>query len=379
RLANTRHLYVWCAGCATGEEAYSLAILLRETLPDARNWQLTIVATDINVRAIEAAQRGVYRQWSFRHEGSDITDRYFRQTENGYVIHDDIRQMVRFRQANLIRMSERQWAHLIMCRNVMLYFRESAKRMAEKTLLGSLHDGGWLLLGHAEALLDEQKLMETRIYAGAISYQKPLPMAEDKPDPAPRPTPPTGGLRVTGTFAAVRLDDELDASAETYRSAVKAYQNEQHDRAERLLADLLIYRPDDNEARVMLAAVFANRGASTEAHAHLNTALRKDPLNANAHYLRAMLYMDVEENKQAEQALRAALYSQPGHPLAAFTLGNLLVKTGDVRRARSLWQQALSTALKLSPNTAISDFNPRTAASFALLVEGQLATNPDTL
>ncbi|MEL6272360.1 MAG: CheR family methyltransferase [Chloroflexota bacterium] len=330
RLQSTQHLYVWCAGCATGEEAYSLAILLREAIPDFHNWQLTIIGTDINARAIDAAERGLYRQWSFRHRDTDIQKRYFRPAEGNYHIHDDIRNMVQFRQANLIRMQARPWAHIIMCRNVMLYFREQAKKQTEKTLLGSLHEGGWLLLGHAEALLDEEQQMQTHIFSGAIAYQK-RPVIQPEPVAVPAVSsraPTTGALRVTGTFAAAQLDDNDKPTTDhsIYHDAVQAYQDEAHDRAERMLADLLIYQPDNINARVMLAAVFANRGANTEAHAHLNTALRKDPLNANAQYLRAMLYLDVEQTEQAEQALRAALYSQPGHPLAAFSLGNLLIK-----------------------------------------------------
>jgi len=379
QMHKTRHIYVWCAGCATGEEAYSLAILLKETIPLDQGWQITLTATDINTQAITAAQKGVYRQWSFRHNTPHILAQYFTPTQNGYVINNDIKQMVRFRQANLISMTPHAWSHIILCRNVMLYFKDEAKRQAEHVLVNSLHGGGWLLLGHAEALHDELNDMKTRVFAGAIAYQKKQVYNTDMPTmtqsmPTYQVPSSDQALTLTGTFPQVNLNDQSKATG--YEKAVEAYQDEQHEKAENLLADILTYKPENIHARVMLAAVFANRGANTEAHAHLNTALRKDPLCADAHYLRAMLYLDVAENEKAEQSLKAALYSQQGHPLAAFMLGTLCIQRGDTKRARNLWQQALSETRKLPSGQPISDFNPRTATDFATLIEGQLATNP---
>jgi chemotaxis protein methyltransferase CheR len=252
-----------------------------------------------------------------------------------------------------------------LCRNVLLYFGEGAKKRAENLLKDALHPNGWLLLGHAEAIHQQQ--LQTHMLAGALAYHKP-PISGSNPPvhshanniQADEP------LKVTGTLTPAPAPDGH------YARAVEAFQAGHYDAAESLLADLLLSSPGDDRARIMLAAIFANRGAITEAHAHLNTALQSAPLNPDAHYLRAMLYLEAGEADKAMVSLRAALYSQTGHPLAAFMLGNLRAQAGDSQRARSLWQQALDGAQQRPPDQPISDFNLRTAADFAALVQSQL-------
>lgn len=368
----TQHLVVWCAGCATGEEAYSLATVLAECLPHHTRWKLTIVGTDIYQDAIAVARQAVYREWSFRHDDNTFKHKYFTRSGNEYVLHPTIQQMVMFRQANLLDMPRQPWAHLILCRNVLLYFGREAKKQAEHLLHQSLYPGGWMLLGHAEALHHGRQHWQTHMFPNVIAYQKPA--AAQAGDPTVVRRPPV--LPAESHQLTRRLDDPTPADADAldahYLRAIVAYQHEQHERAEQLLAGVINRQPNNVRARVMLAAVFANRAAYTEANVHLGVALHEDPMNADAHYLRAMLHLEDDQTQRAEDALRAALYSQPGHPLAAFTLGTLRAQQHDVKRARSLWQQALDAAEKMPPGAPISDFNPRNAADFAALLRTQL-------
>lgn len=359
---STRQLNIWCAGCATGEEAYSVAITLYETLPDFADWRVTVLGTDINGQALEIARQGFYRRWSFRHDDQRLLKIYFTPVDGGYQLNDTVRRMVTFRQRNLLDMPDQSWAHIILCRNVLLYFTEEARTRAEHILTNSLQSNGWLLLGHAEAIHDQP--LQTHMSAGVLAYRKAQGarrILTDQP------------LALTGTLTRKRQPntDTTPATA-PYPRAVQAFQDERYDAAEGILAELLSRVPGDEKARILLAAIFANRGAVMEAHAHLNTALQDAPLNADAHYLRAMLYLEEGKESAAESALRAALYSQTGHPLAAFTLGNLHAKQDDPQRARNLWQQALDAARELPPDQPISDFNLRTAADFAALVQSQL-------
>ena len=374
RDTGAKRLLIWSAGCATGEEAYSLAILLHDLLHDYDPGRITIVGTDISATSIEAARIGTYREWSFRHIDANLTRRHFVKLGNNETrVAAHIRASVIFRRANLLDFAMSGWANLILCRNVLLYFRDDAKQRAEYILSNALHPNGWLLLGHAEAIRYQRSRLQPHIYMGAIGYQR-----EEKPPSQPPQVPtqaampqPDGPLALTRSLQAAAHPTTSD-EANLYNHAVGAFHVEAFDQAENQLGRLLQANPGHLRGRILLAAVFANRGVRAEAQAHLNTALQLDPLAADAHYLRAMLYMESENTDRAEASLKAALYAEVGHPLAAFTLGNLYLQRQDSQRARNLLQQARAAAQARPPGQPISDFNARTASNFVTLIEKQL-------
>jgi chemotaxis protein methyltransferase CheR len=154
---NKRALNIWSAGCSTGEEAYSLAILLDELLSDRRNWKIAILATDINLEAVEKAGKGVFGEWSFRRVGQDVKKRYFKEGANGRRLVDHIRRMVDFRVENLLNAGNPSSyinapMDLIVCRNVFIYFNKKAITRALGALFGVLSEDGYLVTGHGELL-----------------------------------------------------------------------------------------------------------------------------------------------------------------------------------------------------------------------------------
>lgn len=379
RQAGSLALTVWSAGCSTGEEPYTLAILLTELLPDAPRWMIRIVGTDLNLAALEKANSAVYRQWAFRHTGEDFQQRYFDRGEHGLRIKPAIRRMVAFRQHNIVRDTPLPQCDLILCRNVLLYLNKAAVAQIESHLFGALNAGGWLLLGQAEALYADRERWLTHIFPGAVSYQKPFPSQRgqtithyDVPSPTSplrktdhvKPTAPLNKLS-TNTVAAL-------PQGGTYSEAVDAMHRSRPDEAERILADVLAQHPDDPKARTLLACIFANRGALPEAHTHLDLALRKDPLLADAHYLRAMLHLEGDQPDAAEKELRAALYCQQRHPLAALMLGNFYGEGGDLPRARRAWLQAREAVHGLPRDFHLCDLSDMTAEELSVLVEVRL-------
>jgi chemotaxis protein methyltransferase CheR len=130
RASGDLALNITCMGCATGEEPYSIAMLLTEMLPDRPNWLVRIVGLDINGQALEMARRGWYRQWSFRMTDESIYT-HFERIENGYQLKPYIRQMVEFRLANLLDGLPVPQFDLILCRNVLLYFTPQRAADAE--------------------------------------------------------------------------------------------------------------------------------------------------------------------------------------------------------------------------------------------------------
>ena len=172
-------LRVWSAGCSTGEEAYTLAILLRDLLPDIAQWNLQILATDVNPAAIQKAELGLYKRWSFRQTSPDLK-RHFTETAQGWQIHSHIRQMITFRHGNLLQdsapttFSITHGMDLILCRNVFIYFGAEAIAQVLRRFHDSLSPEGYLMVGHAELQGQDLSQFQTLNFPESLVYQRPL-------------------------------------------------------------------------------------------------------------------------------------------------------------------------------------------------------------
>ena len=152
RRKSERRLRIWSAACCTGEEPYSLAILLDRLIPDLPDWQVTILATDINPRFLQKAAAGVYGDWSFRDSPDWLKERYFNRTADGrYAILPKIRKRVTFAPLNLVEdvypslATDTNAMDVIFCRNVLMYFTLAQARKAARNLCCALvaRMAGW--------------------------------------------------------------------------------------------------------------------------------------------------------------------------------------------------------------------------------------------
>ncbi|NER79500.1 MAG: methyltransferase domain-containing protein [Leptolyngbya sp. SIO1D8] len=179
RKTEQKTLRICSAGCSTGEEPYSIAILLRELIPDLKTWNLKILGVDINSVAIKKAREGIYRPWSFRSVDKDIQQLFFEEVDGEYHIDSRIREMVTFRTANLLRNSfsdpilDFQDIDLILCRNVFIYFDEPAIRKVLNKFYDALIPLGYLLVGHAELYSQNPDPFEIKVFEESIAYQRP--------------------------------------------------------------------------------------------------------------------------------------------------------------------------------------------------------------
>jgi chemotaxis protein methyltransferase CheR len=152
RRRSDRRLNIWCAACSTGQEPYSLAMLLREHFPQIENWNLSILATDISQQVLSRAQEGRFTQLE-ANRGLPIKFllKYFRQQGLDWIVRDDVRRMVAFREMNLAA----TWPtlprmDLVLIRNVMIYFAAETKKSILSQAASLLRSDGYLLLGGAE-------------------------------------------------------------------------------------------------------------------------------------------------------------------------------------------------------------------------------------
>jgi chemotaxis protein methyltransferase CheR len=171
---NPRSLRIWSAGCATGEEPYSIAITLLDTLEFAEAWNLHILATDISRQALAQAERGVYRRRQLQALTPKQIDTYFTSGADQYAVKPRLRSLVAFAPMNLAQPTYLGRFDCIFCMNVLIYF--SAERRAEliRRFYEYLQPGGYLFLGHAETANGAAVKFNTIIHRDARLYQKPL-------------------------------------------------------------------------------------------------------------------------------------------------------------------------------------------------------------
>jgi chemotaxis protein methyltransferase CheR len=368
-----KHLYLalWSAGCATGEEPYSLAIVLRRLLPDIDQWNITLLATDLNQRALEVARRGVYRPWSFRLSHLDLSSA-FQTVRDGLQVRPEIRRMVRFECGHLLDGSValssignqlQPCFDIVFCRNVLLYFSRDQMRIAEEVLTRAVNPGGWLFLGHSETLsvnAEWDRQPQVPAYHKVDSKNASQLFSPAWPASAPsRDRPEMPVLRPAALSKPARSipQTSVQDSKARYEQAVTAYRSYQLDTAEQLARELIFTVPNHAKALLLLAYIAADRQDFTETTHYIERALRQDRLLADAYYLRSMMHREAGENAQAETALRAALYCQRDHVLTLYSLGKTLAEAGDNARATQLWQQLQLLLQHRSADAFASDYS----------------------
>jgi chemotaxis protein methyltransferase CheR len=174
--ASRRRLSIWSAGCSTGEEAYTIAMLVAQS-GLFEGWEVRVIGSDISRNNVATARRGSYREASFRTTPSDIRRTFFVEREDGTHVVEPIRRMCQFGQLNLLDPSKASIVgrvDVVFCRNVLIYFDVRSRRQVIDTLYDRLLPGGYLLLGHSESLLNLSTAFELVHLKEDLVYRKPL-------------------------------------------------------------------------------------------------------------------------------------------------------------------------------------------------------------
>lgn len=172
----TRRLRIWSAGCASGEEPYTVAMIMLELQNEFNGWDVEIIGSDINQRVLQSAKNGYFRKNSFRSIDDYYRRRYFSKDGDGYRIKDEVKRLVSFNSLNILdkkRAAVVGPMDVIFCRNVLIYFNTSAKKSAIENFYQRLADGGYLLLGHAESLMNLSTSFALKHLKNDMVYQKP--------------------------------------------------------------------------------------------------------------------------------------------------------------------------------------------------------------
>jgi chemotaxis protein methyltransferase CheR len=373
--AATRNLRLLSAGCASGEEAYTLAILLRERGIE-RDFKVTIEALDLNPAALAKASQALYSPWSLRETPAELQQRWFTQQGRDRQLVASIREAVRFHQHNLLRDAPALIAagsfDIVFCRNVLMYFTSEHATAIVARLARALAAGGFLFLGHAETLRGLSHAFHLRHAQNAFYYQlrenaepyavaptfdtPTLPARSVLPDVA---SPPQGWVgtwldtveRSSNRIRQLSLDGATAPEAATpltpptaRRDLSQSLELLRHERFGAALAALQEQSPasSGDPAALLLRAALLTQQGSAEAELVCHELLRLDDLNAGAHYLLALCLEGRGQNQAAVEHDQIAIYLDAGFAMPHLHLGLMARRRRDVEVARRELEQALT-------------------------------------
>jgi chemotaxis protein methyltransferase CheR len=312
RAAGDLRLGLWSAGCAAGQEPYSLAMLIDRLLPDRGGWRVTIQASDLDAHALETARSGIYGDWALR----DLpvwARRYFDSRDpRRHVVDERIREMVQFAPLNLATDQYPGSWDVIVCRNVLMYLTDDVRHEAVVRLGRALAPEGWLVVSP----LDSTPASEANLLAPVeLAGVRLLRRRDTAPPPAPEPPPRPPKAPVAPA-------------------------------------------PPLLESALQRARVAADRGRLDDAIVLCLQALRDDPLDAEAHLLTAAVEEERGDLAAAVAAVRRAIYSEPDSADAHFRLGSLLLRRGDEESARRSFTSAAELFGEHAPASLLARIEP---------------------
>ena len=367
--ASAKALHILSAGCASGEEAYSIAIVAHETIADP-SWDIVIRAVDLNLAALEKAARAHYPAWALRETPPEIQRRWFRPEGREMILADEVRGAVRFDARNLAADDPELWRpqayDAVFCRNVMMYFAPEQMRAVIARIARSLVPGGFLFLGHAETLRGVSDAFHLRHTHDTFYYARKVEdgAATERPAQSVRrgaqaaesgvgfdgawfdlirgaservaaliPTPTTAGSAKPRDLPLPRQWDSARAldllCAERFTEAL-AY-----------IRDLPAASDSDPEILLLEATLLAHSGQLVAAEDACLRLLQIDELNAGAHYVLALCRENKGDRERAVEHDRVAVYLDPAFAMPRLHLGLLARRAGDRDSARRHLGQAL--------------------------------------
>lgn len=386
RRRSERRLRIWSAACATGEEPYSLAILLDTLLPDYDAWDVSILATDIDQQALDRAERAVYGAWSFRQTDVAIRARYFEEQGRFSVLDAAIRRRVTFARLNLAEdgypspVNHTAEMDLILCRNVMIYFAPATTQAVANRLHAALSHGGWLLVGHTEPSQEIFARYQTINLPETVVYRR-----EPAPDAMIAP-PSTAGTFGTpagaGTAHSPRHRTGSDLPAKDNRDRSLPWSGSAAPAAtfgEPAPAGVVDVSggsravTSDGVAEYEQARDLAGRGQWIEAEQWIERAIERRPLLAEAHYLHALLLLEAGQSDAALTATRRCTYASPAYVAGHLLLAQLYRRGGDARRAAAAANHARKLLERYTPDALIPDADGATAGQLLAFLDAQPA------
>ncbi|OAN53711.1 chemotaxis protein [Paramagnetospirillum marisnigri] len=354
-----RRLRIWSAGCATGPEPYSIAIMLeREFGARIADWHVTVLGTDINQKFLARARDGRYDSWAFRAMPDDIRAACFTRHGNQWQINPEYKRFVKFQYHNLITgtfpsiVDNIAGFDIIICRNVIIYFSPETIERLIPCFHASLNDTGWLVMGHAEPNQHLFRDFRTVNTDGAVLYQRvdgyrpPTVLLSSEIAPPSATKSPSAVLPRLAALD-VRRPDPPQASPRRGQATRLA--------PPRVVPQASHPVPAAGSDSVGTIRRLADQGQWDAAAAACDALLASTPLDAWSHFYRAMIHEQVGEAAECEKALRRAIYLDRKLVLPHYHLGLFLLRGDDMAAAAKAFRNVQDLLRGMSDELSVAD------------------------
>jgi chemotaxis protein methyltransferase CheR len=375
-----RRLRILSAGCASGEEPYSLAILIRERFPELASWDIEILGFDVNSSVVGKAKRARYSPWSLRETPENMQLKYFHGAGREFELDKAIRSAVTFEERNLAEDDPLFWQRdsfdAVFCRNVTMYFTIEVARSVVARIAQSLAPGGFFFLGHAETLRAISHEFHLRHTHETFYYQRREAHEKESAMALPPGTAEYSSSRRPiaellepndSWFSAIRRASERIANLTQGKNilavsapaskispasnsrpaawdrtvAIELLRREKFSEAMELLRHLPAESEADPDTQLLIAVLLTNGGNLPEAEKVCRHVLKLDELNAGAHYLMALCREHAGDQVGAMQHDRTAAYLDSAFAMPHLHLGLVAKRSADVETARRELGRAL--------------------------------------
>lgn len=343
------NLKIWSAGCSTGEEPYSIAMLLHHCL-NLSDWNVEILATDISEQALYLARMGVYSENAIHSLDSLYSKRFFSRAQKtqptSFVIHEDIKKMVRFDYLNLLDDKTPQKMDIIFCRNVMIYFDPLTIQRVVKRLEQSLETPGYLFIGHSESLHGLTHELTLRHQQEGIFYQK----GDQDSHPARQLVQKRIKKRPQKQLFAIPAKTTesrtIPSLEEQLQEIVAAYHDKNYSQVLRLTKQAHQDYPKAYEPQFYTAQVYVNQRHFELASNILQQLQQQHPMFAQAYYLQGILALEQHDLDQAKKSLKKVLYIDHQFPMAYFFLALTYSQNNDTAAAIHAYRNTLKILMQ---------------------------------
>ncbi len=386
RFGKDQRINIWSAGCCTGEEPYTLAMLLMETIPDISKWNISILATDLNPQFLKKAKEGIYSTWSFRETPKEVQSRYFKKIGAGWQIDETIRKMVHFRQVNLsetdfyAQQNMHKSLDVIFCRNVLMYFSPELIRRVGRGFYDVLAPQGWFITSPVELsdeLFDEfgkvqydkcivyRKTIHKQVLHKPVSHphkraEKPEPLdfsfksrkaVADKPPKAKHTNPIVG--------------------VQPYELAEHLFRRGQYAECATLCRSELLKAREKHSWQRLLSRSFANMGQLEESLKVCQEMLNFNRLDADTYYLMATILVEKSELGEAVKVLNQGFYIDPDHLMSHLLMAGILRRMSKDATAAIHLEKIKKLLNGLDVKVVLDETEGLTVGSILEMVESQ--------
>lgn len=392
RKQGLRTLRVWSAGCSNGQEIYSIAIMLNELLSDFSQWNLHLLATDLNIRSVARARKGKYGKLSFRGMDEKLIEKYFVKDGHYFQLDPLIKRTVTFNYLNLTDdaypslMTETCGLDLILCRNVFIYFDADLIRKVLHRFSYCLLPGGCLLLGPSDIFHEKVPELHKHQHSDVFFYERPLEdgsyrshqdrqPAKEQPKPAPKvtptpaqPTPPAKPIAEPATKPTA-TNSEKKVRFEQLQNCLK---NEQWQTLLNESEQALQANPDNSDLFLYKAKALANLGQLEAAEEACDKSIELNKLNEKPYLLKALIAMENDQADIAQQCLEKSLFLNPEYIEARYQLGLLWLRQGNDKKGLHALQVALKKLEKADLDLAVDNAPGSTLGQLADVLKSEI-------